>query len=523
MLRRTLHGKLSLSLLGLLCLIGFLSVPLTLRTTQRYQQEVAQNINRPIAASLAAHLSAKNLLSQDPHVLLKVKKEIHYLMVINPNIDVYLLDARGNVLTASDAHGKVKRSQVALSPLQGFLSNEDPLPILGDDPRAASGRRIFSVAPFPVASGNRVPASPEGYVYVILGGERYNSVSGLLERSYILQSGIWTLVVVLIFVSVVGLLLFRLLTRRLRHLTSAMETLRDRGYSDAAQAELSSRLFTPWPGTTAPIDEIDRLGTVYLQMSDRIRKQIQELAQADTYRREMVSNVSHDLRTPLAALQGYLETLLIKEGHLTPEEQRNYVQTALQHSERLAKLVGELFELARLDSREVQLHPEAFSLSELVQDVVQQHLLSAQQKGVRLEAVLSDNLPFVTADIAMIERVLANLLDNALRYTPQGGAVIVSLTPREGAIEVRVTDTGSGIRQEDLPHIFERFYRVPNQADKLGCAGLGLAIAKRILELHGSAITVDSALDKGTSFIFPLPVQDARLTEPDPAKNGARL
>ena len=507
MLLRTLHGKLALSLLGLLGLVGLLFVPLTLRTTQRYQQEVNQNINRPIAESLAAHLSAKKLLSHDPNVLIKAKTEIKHLMVINPDIDVYLLDTQGNVLTASDSHEKILRKRVSLSPIHDFLDRTVSLPILGDDPRAAAGQRVFSVAPFSAASGSSAPDSSAGYVYVILGGDRYHSVSGMLGRSYILQSGIWTLVIILVFVLLVGLLLFRLLTRRLRHLTMAMETLRDQGYSDAAQAELSSRLFTPWPGTKPPTDEIDRLGTVYLQMSERIRRQIRELAQADTYRREMVSNVSHDLRTPLTALQGYLETLLIKE--LTPAEQRSYVQIALQHSERLAKLVGELFELARLDSREVQIHPEAFSLSELVQDVVQQHFLSAQQKGVTLEAALPDDLPFVTADIAMIERVLTNLLENALRYTPEGGRVTIRLMRQENQIAVRVADTGSGIPLKDLPHIFERFYRVPHQADKPGCAGLGLAIAKRILELHGSIITVDSVLGKGTAFTFHLPVQEA--------------
>jgi len=228
--------------------------------------------------------------------------------------------------------------------------------------------------------------------------------------------------------------------------------------------------------------------------------------EADTHRREMVSNVSHDLRTPLAALHGYLETLLMKEGSMTPQEQREYLQIALRHSERLAKLVGELFELARLDSREVQVNLEPFSLGELVQDVVQQYHLGAQQKSLRLRALLPDDLPLVYADIALIERVLDNLLENALRYTPEGGSVTLSLAPQPGRIEVRVADTGSGIRQEHLPHIFERFYRVPAQPEKPGCAGLGLAIAKRILELHGGTIRVESVPDQGTSFTFRLPV-----------------
>ncbi|MDQ2688505.1 MAG: ATP-binding protein, partial [Armatimonadota bacterium] len=256
-----------------------------------------------------------------------------------------------------------------------------------------------------------------------------------------------------------------------------------------------------------PHDEIDRLSLVYVQMSRRLRGQIQEIAEADEHRREMVSNVSHDLRTPLAALQGYLETLQMKEGDLTPIQQREYVQSALRHSERLAMLVEDLFELARLESREVQVHAEPFSLAELVQDVLQQHSLAAQKNGLLLEAGDGEDLPFVHADIGLIQRVLDNLIENAMRYTPPGGIISFALMLEGDKVRVQILDTGSGIRPEDLPHIFERFYRVPKQPDKPGCAGLGLAIAKRILELHDSNIHVESAPDQGTTFTFYLPTR----------------
>ncbi|BDI34054.1 two-component sensor histidine kinase [Capsulimonas corticalis] len=508
MLLKTLHGRLTLILLVLLCLIGCLSVPLTLFTTQNYQQEVAQNLNRPLASSLAAHLTETNLFSHAPARLSKARSEIKYLMVINPDIDVYLLDTRGTILAYSGAPSDIRRDRVPLAPLQRFLTKSVRLPILNDDPRSSADRKVFSAAPI-YASGQHPPNSPQGYVYVILGGQHYDSVAGLLRRSYILRSSLWGLGVLLASVSVAGLFLFRLLTQRLRRLTVAMETFRDLDFLEANSVQ-STRLFAPWRGIVSPRDELDRLGTVCLQMSDRIQGQIQELALADTHRREMVSNASHDLRTPLAALQGYLETLLMKEGRMTPEEQRGYLQVAIRHSDRLAKLIGELFELAQLDAREVSLNSEAFSLSELVQDVVQQHQLTAEQKQIRLHASLPENLPFVRADIGLIERVLENLLENALRYTPEGGMVAVSLALEAESIGVRVTDTGCGISPADLAHIFERFYRAPGQSEKPGCAGLGLAIAKRILELHGSSITVESVLDQGTAFTFHLPIEKAQ-------------
>lgn len=497
MIFKTLHGKLSVMLLGLLCLIGCFLIPLTLFTTQRYWQEVNQKLNRPLAASLARHLTSQNLLSQDPAVLTKARAEIKSLMVINPNIDVYLIDAQGTVLVYSGAPENIRRERVSVAPLRRFLSGSAPLPILGDDPRTPAQQEVFSVAPITIQKSQEMGGTP-GYVYVILSSEHSASVAGLLGKSYILRSSAWVIVTLLVLVSLTGLLVFRLLTRRLRRLTTHMEAFQG--------ANSTVNRLPLVPSSPSQHDEIDRLGLVYLQMSARIEEQIRELALADKHRREMVSNVSHDLRTPLAALQGYLETLLMKESTLSVEEQRGYLQIALRHSERLAKLVSELFELARLDSREVQVHPEPFSLSELVQDVVQQHQLSAEQKRLHLTALLPENLPFVFADIGLIERVLENFLENALRYTPAGGSVTISLRRESGNIAVQIADTGIGIRQEDLPHIFERFYRVPDQQVKPGCAGLGLAIAKRILELHGSTITVNSVLDQGTIFLFNLPI-----------------
>lgn len=135
-------------------------------------------------------------------------------------------------------------------------------------------------------------------------------------------------------------------------------------------------------------DEIDRLRVTFYEMSDRIIQQMKKLREIDALRRELVANALHDLRTPLASLQGYLETLFLKHGKLTSQEQQNYLEIALRHSNRLRKLISELFELAKLDSHEIQLHIEPFSLSELVRDVVQKFQLVAEKKKIRLQATL---------------------------------------------------------------------------------------------------------------------------------------
>jgi signal transduction histidine kinase len=191
---------------------------------------------------------------------------------------------------------------------------------------------------------------------------------------------------------------------------------------------------------------------------------------------------------------------------------QGYLEIALRHGERLSRLIGELFDLGKLVSQEISLQREPFSTGELVQDVLQKFQLAASRKGIRIEASLGEGLPFVLADIALIERVLQNLIENALRYTPEGGVIRVNLALENGTIAVQVSDSGPGIPAEQLPSIFDRFYQVENPMGSgagSGPAGLGLAIAKRILELHGSHITATSTPGVGTTFTFDLPIAKA--------------
>ncbi|MEJ2399365.1 MAG: ATP-binding protein, partial [Gammaproteobacteria bacterium] len=215
----------------------------------------------------------------------------------------------------------------------------------------------------------------------------------------------------------------------------------------------------------------------------------------------------HDLRTPLASLQGYLETLALKAEQLSEEEKQRYINIAYQHSERLRKLISELFELSTLENQDARLHFEPFSMSELIQDVSQKFQLHAQEKNLVLTTHIPAQPAFVSADIGLIQRVLENLIENAIKYTPAGGQIGISLVHGNNGVATSISDTGQGIPESDLPHIFERFYRVDKHRDEDG-TGLGLAIAKRIIQLHTSSIDVASRPDSGTTFSFRLPSAD---------------
>jgi signal transduction histidine kinase len=299
----------------------------------------------------------------------------------------------------------------------------------------------------------------------------------------------------LLFALLAGFMVFAMLTRRLRHLADAVDAFRNGNFSGSVKM----------PSSNPNGDEIDRLGFAFEQMEQRIVDQMRRLQNIDVQRRELLANVSHDLRTPLASMRGYLETLLLKEGSISPEEQRNYLEVAAKQSERLGKLVNHLFELTKLDAREVSLNVEHFPIAELLQDVAQKFQLVGKQKNVRIETDLGNLMPAVKADISLIERVMENLIENALRHCTSGAIVRLGLAQGDGCVTVSVNDTGSGIAAEDLGKVFDRFYQGKRNHGG-GGAGLGLAIAKRIIELHGSQILVESALGRGTRFFFQLPV-----------------
>jgi signal transduction histidine kinase len=306
-----------------------------------------------------------------------------------------------------------------------------------------------------------------------------------------------------------ALLVFGLLTRRLRELTTAIEHFRAGGFTRPIRLT-SAR---------ASGDDIDRLGAAVQEMSERIAAQIGLLERADALRRELLANVSHDLRTPLASIQGYLEIMLLKHDSLPPGERHEYLMVAARHTEHLGRLIGDLFQLTKLEAHEVEPTLEPFALAELAQDVVQKHQLSASSRGLRLEVRLVAEPVPLHADIAMIERVLENLIDNALRHTPAGGLVRVEVDSRDGRALVLVSDTGCGIADDEIAHVFDRYYRADRaEAGTSAGTGLGLAIVRKIVELHGGQMKVRSTLGQGTTFSFELP--GTAPAAPGPAPNG---
>jgi len=256
-----------------------------------------------------------------------------------------------------------------------------------------------------------------------------------------------------------------------------------------------------WPSNSK--HEINQLGSAFENMAYQLIEQYKKVKDTDELRRELMSHVSHDLRTPLASLMGYLETWQMKQSELSPEQSREFVSTAHKNAQIISQLIEQLFELAHLDSGDVEVHYEAISIAELVQDVLQKFSLEAEQREVTLDVSPKDPALMVMADIEKLDRVFTNLVGNALRHCKPGDHITINLANETKRVLVQVKDSGIGIPRSDLPYIFNAHFKAANSVRGNNAhGGLGLAITKKLLALHNTTIRVNSVENQGTEFDF---------------------
>lgn len=456
-----------------------------------YHQEVQQRFHSDVAQRFATHAGWTPSGWRDPNA---TTSALAQLATANPQFHVFVLDRDGRVLAHYPDNVGLASSTVSLRPILRMLQSRPQLPILGDDPVNSHRQEVFSVARL---QGN---SRPEQYLYVTLHSEEHDEFAAGVRLGYLTREGAWLIGASLLLALAGGLLSLHFVVRPLKKLAFAMDGFRENQFK-------GTLMIAKKPPASG--DEIDVLTSTFVRMAEQIQIQMHEIEQTDSTRREFIASVSHDLRTPLASIQGYLETLALKNGSLPEQERQQYLQIALSQAMSLSQLIDTLFYLAKLDSGQIDLQPEAFRIDEVVQDVVQKFALNAHNKNVRLEAHALGRLPFVCADLGLIERALSNLIDNALRHTPDGGAIQLRLECLDEKVWVAVIDSGPGIADLDLPHIFERFYRGnPARDQSPANAGLGLSIVRRILDLHGEVVEASNVPQGGAQFHFSLASMD---------------
>lgn len=491
----SLYSRIALTFALLILVFAGLCESIQMLTITYNQQEIIQRLNR----GLAAHIASQWPLISDAREVDKesVNELFHMFMVANPGIEVYLLDDQGVILAHKIPPGTVQLRKVSLTPIHKFLSGA-ALPLAGDNPVNPANPSVFSAAEL------RKAGKTAGYLYIIVAGNNYQQLAADVWKGHVFQQAVWTSGWALLIILVAGLGLFSILTRRLNALTCTVAAFDKIGFDGALHV---------CPKIRASRDEIGMLAQAFETMAGRISDQMNQIKRQSDLRSDMITTVSHDIRTPLASMQGYLETLLRISDTLSIDEQRRYLQAAVRQSRHVSLLSQQLFDLAKLECAEEIPHCEAFNIQELAQDLMQKFELAACKRGITLRTVFYSRLPLAWADIGMIERVLSNLIDNALRYTPEGGEIVLALSQKDGRIQIRVSDTGTGIAEEHLASLFDRESPLRKDSRNHGGGGLGLLIAKTILQLHASNISAANE-GGGATFSFALPVAHYALGEP---------
>jgi signal transduction histidine kinase len=471
------------STIFILVLVVFAAITLYIAVTsaRNYSVEVNQKLNWNLAKTTVNEIKP-NFKNG------KVNREavediVHSLMVINPSVEVYLLNPDGKILSYVAPEKVVKLETVSLTAIHQFIDDKHHEIIYGDDPRNPGEKKIFSAAE--VKEQGRLT----GYVYIVLASQEYVSAAQMVIGSYILGISMRTIAAILLVSTIVGLLAIWLITNKLNIIVSGIQQFHS--------GNLKARI------PVKNSNELDTIGLVFNEMADTISKNIQELKETDEFRKELISNVSHDLRTPVASIQGYAETLILKKDTIDASEQLKYLQIIYASCDKLKKLVSELFELSKLQTNQVKLNPESFSIAELVSDIANKFRIITKKKGVSINTFIPKNLPMIVADLLLIDRVLQNLIDNAIKFCREGDYININIQSEVGKVEITIADSGEGISQDELPFIFERYYKGRKYSDS---TGLGLAIVKKIIDLHQTDIHVISQPGKGTSFAFKLPV-----------------
>jgi signal transduction histidine kinase len=483
MQKNKLYWKISATLLGLLVVLGITYVLISGYIARQYFEEV----NQKLYGNIATYMSNEVHPFVEGEVdTLAMQDIMHSMMTVNPSVEVYLLDTVGNIITYVAPYKRVKLESVNLTPVNEFIATEEKPFIKGDNPRFPGEQSVFSAAE--IRNENKL----QGYFYIVLASEEQSAITSTLFGSYMLKLGANMFFITLFGALAIGLLAIWLLTRSLRSIIFTVKRFKE--------GDQSARIAEKEKG------DLTELADTYNEMADTIVANIDQLKSVEKLRQELIANVSHDLRTPVSIIQGYVETLMMKKDVLPPKDQERYLNIVLSSTEKLSTQINQLFEYSKLESKQIEPQKEAFFLSELVQDSCQKYDIIAKAKNINIRMELPETAQLVFADVQLVETVLQNLMDNALKFTPEGGEIHVALENTENSVQVKVSDTGPGIPENEQSFIFERYRMAKGNEKKANSTGLGLAIVKKILELHNAKIQVQSRVNEGAAFMFKLPV-----------------
>jgi signal transduction histidine kinase len=502
----TVRIKLALTVFATGIITALLVLVTVVYAFQRFEHETAYR--RGTAFLMRAAATYDNLLEIHERQPDELRAWLRNMVLFEPDTQLYLLDLKGTVLASSGTVKLPSGFKVSIDPVLKAVGQPDAAYVMGDDPERMDAHAVVAVQPV-----RRVMIRPDapvaGYLYLVLHTEQLPADRWAALRMSVARPALWLVGAVVTFTTALALLIIVSVTRPLRRLTDAVATISKRGLDESGR-DGESAVQAEFAAIQKSNDEFGQLKSAFDMMLETLRRQWRELRRLDHFRREGVSNLSHDLRSPLTATVACLETLEARWSG-APDDDRRLVEIALRNTRNAARLVQSLGDLAKLDEPEFSLRAEVVDTGELLGDICLRFADRALRQGVVLRAAEPERgamPPFAKVDVELFERAVANLVDNALKFCPAGAQITLAAAVDGGWVRVRVADTGPGIAAADVPHLFDRFYQSRQSvapATGEGGKGLGLAIVKRIVELHGGAVAVSSVPGQGTEVVLSVP------------------
>lgn len=478
----SLYSRLARSFLLLVSILTAVELFLFYTFWTSYQEIVIQQLSWDLASDFAKELEPllKNFSPKE------AQKELYRLSKLSPGVDPYLLDQSGNVLVHL---APFDVGPLSPQDLERFLNHRGPLnaPLTIAYPATAHPdlrKKIFSVAP--IQYGEK-----KGYLFLGLEGGRRELMNGSFGDTYLFHFSIIVLLLSVAATMLLGLFVFYFLTRNFHLLSRAMEEVEQGNYE--RRVDVSGD------------DEVARAARAFNSMVSSLVSALERIRQTDNQRRELLSNVTHDIRRPITSTQLKLQTFLhAPRGEMDPQD-RQTLEGILKGFHGVQTLIDDLFDLAKLDAEEIQPKVTRFSAQELIEEIFDELDPGASRRNVRLALRVLAKDQEIYSDRDLLHRLLSNLIENAILYSHEGTEVVVEISEISENLKLAIIDKGIGISPNDLPHIFERFYRSTKARESNSAgSGLGLAISKRIADTLGVELTVQSIVEQGTRFEISL-------------------
>lgn len=470
------------ALISALCVLFIL---ITYLATTYFYQASTQLLNKDVATHIKEFSSP---FEKDGINKRKADSVFKNAMVLSPSAEIYFLDTAGKVVAFHAPKDSIKLWDISLDNIKEYIKSNGGKYIKGPDPRDPANAKIFS------ASEVIYKEKKLGYIYVILGSNEYRSVSQMLFSSHVAKLAMLAFFIIILSSIIISFVYLKNMQKSFHRLLAVLDRFEAGDFTARFKVKEQHELALFTDG--------------FNKMADLLVYNINQLKGLANERKDFIAHISHDLRTPLFIARGYTETLLIKkqDGTLSQNDHDNYVGMILNKILHVEQLVNALFELSKIESTLFKLDKEPFVLSEIVQETVNSFQLRATEKLISLKCTQCQYHVWVNADISMMERVIQNLIENAVKNTPDGGIIKVSLQIENNNLGFNIENTGKPLSEELVNWINDNDKNMTATAGKSIQSGLGLMIIKKILNLHNAALRI-RITERGTNtFSFSLPI-----------------